>query len=155
MLKLSRFGSVLIAVSLWAPSSPAKGWPVVRHFDRDRLYRVALPMGGIGTGSVSLSGRGELCDWEIMNIPRVPGKTDEIWIDMDREQTGELCRAIRSQAKCFSDIDYSTGILEGMLVGCMSQRLNRTLAWNAATKRFDDKDANALIRPFVRKGWEF
>ena len=35
-------------------------------------------------------------------IPRVPGKTDEIWIDMDREQTGELCRAIRGQAKCFS-----------------------------------------------------
>ena len=59
------------------------------------------------------------------------------------------------QAKCFSDIDYSTGILEGMLVGCMSQRLNRTLAWNATTKRFDDKDANALIRPYVRPGWEF
>lgn len=48
-----------------------------------------------------------------------------------------------------------SGILEGMLVGCMAQRLNRTLAWNAVTKRFDDKDANALIRPFVRKGWEF
>ena len=42
-----------------------------------------------------------------------------------------------------------------MLVGCMSQRLNRKLAWNAETKRFDDKAANALIRPFVRKGWEF
>ena len=99
----------------------------------------------------------EACSVDLipMYIPRVPGKTEDIWIDMDREQTGELCRAIRGQAKCFSDIDYSTGILEGMLVGCMSQRLNRTLAWNAATKRFDDKDANALIRPFVRKGWEF
>ena len=90
-----------------------------------------------------------------MYIPRVPGKTDDIWTDMDREQTGELCRAIRGEAKCFSDVDYSTGILEGMLVGCMSQRLNRPLRWDAAAYRFDDNDANALIRPYIRPGWEF
>ena len=42
-------------------------WPVARRFDGDHLLRVALPMGGIGCGSVSLSGRGELVDWEIMN----------------------------------------------------------------------------------------
>ena len=99
----------------------------------------------------------EACSVDLipMYLPRVPGKTDDIWIDMDREQTGELCRAIRGQATCFSDIDYSTGILEGMLVGCMSQRLNRKLAWNAETKRFDDKAANALMKPYVRPGWEF
>ena len=99
----------------------------------------------------------EACSTDIypMYLPRVPGKTDDIWIDMDREQTGELCRAIRGQATCFSDIDYSTGILEGMLVGCMAQRLDRRLVWDAAKKRFDDKDANALIRPYVRPGWEF
>ena len=90
-----------------------------------------------------------------MYLPRVPGKTDDIWIDMDREQTGELCRAIRGQATCFSGIDYSTGILEGMLVGCLSQRLDRKLNWNAATRTFDDRDANALIRPYIRPGWEF
>ena len=43
-------------------------WPEpIRSFDGDRLLRVALPMGGIGCGSISLSGRGELVDWEIMN----------------------------------------------------------------------------------------
>lgn len=57
------------AVALMALGSFAAEWPVVRHFDKGHLYRVALPMGGIGTGSVSLSGRGELCDWEVMNIP--------------------------------------------------------------------------------------
>ena len=99
----------------------------------------------------------EACSADVfpMYIPRVPGKTEDIWIDMDREHTGELCRAIRGQAKCFSDIDFSTGILEGMLVGCMSQRLNRRLNWNAAARTFDDKEANALIRPYVRPGWEF
>ena len=30
---------------------------------------VALPLGGIGTGGVSLGGRGELRDWEIANKP--------------------------------------------------------------------------------------
>lgn len=49
----------------WAPAS----WPVMKHYDRDHLYRIALPLGGIGTGTVSLGGRGELCDWEIMNVP--------------------------------------------------------------------------------------
>jgi hypothetical protein len=99
----------------------------------------------------------EACSIDLipMYIPRVPGKTDDIWIDMDREQTGELCRAIRGQAKCFSDIDYSTGILEGMLVGCLSQRLNRKLNWNASSQTFGDKDADALIRPYIRPGWEF
>ena len=57
------------ALALDAAERTADAWPVLRHFDRDHLYRVALPMGGIGTGSISLSGRGELCDWENMNVP--------------------------------------------------------------------------------------
>ncbi|MCG6928560.1 MAG: non-lysosomal glucosylceramidase [Acidobacteria bacterium] len=44
-------------------------WPSLRHYPRDRLARIALPLGGIGTGTVSLGGRGDLCDWEIMNRP--------------------------------------------------------------------------------------
>ena len=42
-------------------------WPSIRHFEGDHLLRVALPLGGIGCGSISISGRGELVDWEIMN----------------------------------------------------------------------------------------
>ena len=33
------------------------------------LSEIAFPLGGIGTGTVSLSGRGELRDWEIFNRP--------------------------------------------------------------------------------------
>lgn len=54
---------------MFAALSASAEWPVVRSFDSGYLYRVALPLGGIGCGSVSLSGRGELCDWEIMNRP--------------------------------------------------------------------------------------
>ncbi len=42
-------------------------WPVLKRYDQDHLGRIALPLGGIGTGTVSLGGRGDLRDWEIMN----------------------------------------------------------------------------------------
>jgi len=44
-------------------------WPVLKHYDTDHLARIALPLGGIGTGTVSLGGRGDLRDWELMNRP--------------------------------------------------------------------------------------
>ncbi|MCG8318392.1 MAG: non-lysosomal glucosylceramidase [Cytophagales bacterium] len=42
---------------------------ILKGYDQNHLYRIALPIGGIGTGTVSLSGSGELKDWEIMNVP--------------------------------------------------------------------------------------
>jgi non-lysosomal glucosylceramidase len=44
-------------------------YPVLKHYDQDHLAKIALPIGGIGTGTVSLGGRGDLRQWEIMNIP--------------------------------------------------------------------------------------
>ena len=49
------------------PFSP--DWPVLKRYDRKRLLRLALPLGGIGTGTVSLGGRGHLRDWEVANRP--------------------------------------------------------------------------------------
>lgn len=46
-----------------------KDWPVLKYYDSQHLRRVALPLGGIGTGTVSLGGRGDLRDWEIVNQP--------------------------------------------------------------------------------------
>lgn len=42
---------------------------MLKSYDADHLINIALPLGGIGTGTVSLGGRGELRDWEIMNVP--------------------------------------------------------------------------------------
>ncbi|GCE29607.1 hypothetical protein KDA_50910 [Dictyobacter alpinus] len=44
-------------------------WPVLTQYEQDQLTCVALPLGGIGTGSVALGGRGNLCQWEVMNRP--------------------------------------------------------------------------------------
>lgn len=46
-------------------------WPLLKHYDQEHLLNIALPLGGIGTGTVSLGGRGELRDWEIMNKPGI------------------------------------------------------------------------------------
>ncbi len=42
---------------------------ILKSYDQNHLHRIALPIGGIGTGTVSLGGSGELRDWEIMNVP--------------------------------------------------------------------------------------
>ena len=40
-----------------------------RTFTGDHLSQIAFPLGGIGTGTVALGGRGQLTDWEIFNRP--------------------------------------------------------------------------------------
>src|SRR5579862_7740708 len=40
-----------------------------RTLSGQQLSEVAFPLGGIGTGTISLGGRGELRDWEIFNRP--------------------------------------------------------------------------------------
>ena len=44
-------------------------WPVLTQYDKEHLSQIAFPLGGIGTGTISLGGRGQLRDWEIMNRP--------------------------------------------------------------------------------------
>jgi len=44
-------------------------WPVLSRYDQEHTSRIALPLGGVGTGTVSLGGRGNLQDWEIVNRP--------------------------------------------------------------------------------------
>jgi len=44
-------------------------WPVLTRYNGEFLRRIAMPIGGIGTGTISLGGRGDLRDWEIVNTP--------------------------------------------------------------------------------------
>ena len=83
-MRFSRFSRrILIPLTLAALAAPAAlgasppagdgswndRWPVLRLYDRDHIERISLPLGGIGTGTVGLGGRGNLVDWEIMNRP--------------------------------------------------------------------------------------
>ncbi|WP_423130227.1 GH116 family glycosyl-hydrolase [Gaoshiqia sp. Z1-71] len=44
-------------------------WPVLKHYGQEHLSKIVLPIGGIGTGTVNIGGRGDLRQWEIMNTP--------------------------------------------------------------------------------------
>ena len=61
---------------LAAGCAGAAEWPVLRTYEGEFLRRVKMPLGGIGTGTISLSGRGSLVDWELRGHPDkgfVPG----------------------------------------------------------------------------------
>ena len=65
LLLIPLFFPLLLSAQEWTPAE----WPVLTHYDAAHLQEIVLPLGGIGTGTVSLGGRGELRDWEIMNVP--------------------------------------------------------------------------------------
>lgn len=48
----------------------------VRSYRGDFLREIGFPLGGIGTGNITLGGRGELRDWEIFNRPGKGKKPD-------------------------------------------------------------------------------
>jgi uncharacterized protein (DUF608 family) len=59
-----------------AAASAAAGTPAPatgRSFRGPKLKEIAFPLGGIGTGTISLNGRGALRDWEIFNRPNKGG----------------------------------------------------------------------------------
>ena len=60
---------LVLFLSLLSIQASSTDWPVLKKYDSEHIYKIAMPIGGIGTGTVSLGGRGNLQDWEIMGIP--------------------------------------------------------------------------------------
>ena len=60
-----------------------------------------------------------------------------------------------THSRCFSDVDYSIPMMESILVGTVAQQVPGKLAWCAKKQSFDNADANALIKPVIRRGFEF
>ncbi len=82
-------------------------WPVLRYYDQEHLARIALPLGGIGTGTVSLSGRGALRDWEIMNrpakgfVPAVGEIAPFFALYLRAEEKPAVCRVLEGPVEFF------------------------------------------------------
>ena len=58
---------LLLMAGLANAQQQISNWPVLKTYDQDHIQKIKMPVGGIGTGTVSLTGRGSLEDWEIMN----------------------------------------------------------------------------------------
>src|SRR3984957_7324078 len=62
----------------------AENIPFPRFFTGEQLKMLAFPLGGVGSGSLALGGRGQLRDWEIFNRPNKgfspPYAFPAIWI---------------------------------------------------------------------------
>ena len=59
-IQIIRMGT-LWSCLLWTFTATAQtDWPVLKTYDQDHIQRIAMPMGGIGTGTVYLNGRGGL-----------------------------------------------------------------------------------------------
>lgn len=71
MVKVFFYSLLLLIADCASSQLPAEHWPVLKHYDHNHLRAISLPLGGIGTGTVSLGGRGELRDWQIMNTPGI------------------------------------------------------------------------------------
>jgi len=67
----------------------------------------------------------------------------------------EFAEAIRGGAKPYSHFDHSVPLTEMVLLGCISQRVPGELKWDAGACRFtNSKEANQLLKPYVREGWK-
>ena len=44
---------------------------IIPTYTGSSLQMISFPLGGIGTGTIGLGGRGELRDWEIYNNPDI------------------------------------------------------------------------------------
>ncbi|MCG8311417.1 MAG: non-lysosomal glucosylceramidase, partial [Cytophagales bacterium] len=58
---------LMILLLVLTSTSNAQQWSAIKSYKGEELKKIAMPLGGIGTGSVSIGGRGDLKDWEIVN----------------------------------------------------------------------------------------
>ncbi|MBC7217723.1 MAG: hypothetical protein H5U36_06175 [Candidatus Caldatribacterium sp.] len=79
---------------------------------------VALPFGGIGTGTVSLGARGELRDWEIFNRPgkgvSLPYTFFALWVKPENEEPFVRILESRIQPPFNKSHGFSPGELAGL-----------------------------------------
>ena len=92
------------------------------------------------------------------------GKSTVEMTGLGNEHYLEFVNAIRGEgpyyeqthSRCFADAEFCVPMMEGILVGCVSQRLpEQKLAWDSSTQTFDCAKATAYVKPHIRPGWEF
>ncbi len=85
--------------------------------------------------------------WSMLSMGIAPSRANH---------RSEFIRACKGEGTCFSDVGVSVPLMEGVLLGCIAQRIPGKLSWDNATRMFiGDDAANALTKPHIRQGWEY
>lgn len=66
---MKRFLCIILTAISGIACAQVAPWPVLKHYDKDHVSRIAMPIGGIGTGTISLGGNGQWRDVEVQNKP--------------------------------------------------------------------------------------
>lgn len=107
-------------------------WPILTSYDAQHLDRISLPLGGIGTGTIGLGGRGDLRDFEVGNRP-AKGFRPTTCLAAVRTNSGTG--------------DVNTRLLEGPLPDSAFEGWNGATAPNHGLPRFADASFDACY-PF-------
>ena len=59
------------------------------------------------------------------------------------------------ESRCYSDVKFSDPFMEAILTGVVAVQTQTSMTWDHTSKRFDSKEANSLLRPYIRSGYEF
>ncbi|GAA2104161.1 non-lysosomal glucosylceramidase [Microlunatus panaciterrae] len=82
-------------------------WPVLRSYDSQHLERISLPLGGIGTGTLGLGGRGDLRDFELGNRPGKGFRPSTAFFAVRAQAAGQPAQAMAVEGP------LPTGLYEG------------------------------------------
>jgi len=80
---------------------------------------------------------------------------DPHYVEFLRAINGDGVKYSYTNSRCYSDVEFSIPIMEGILVGCVAQQVPGVLTWDSAKQTFGQDAANALLKPYIRKGFEF
>lgn len=135
------------------------------RYEKEHLSQIAFPLGGIGTGCVSLLGNGELNDWEIFNRPNKNTRNGYSHFAIKATRGGKRiakvlhgdpCESL-SGSFCKSDggYGYGHGVREQSMAGFSHfQSVTFEGAYPFANLTFSDEEFPATVRlcafnPFI------
>lgn len=137
---------VALATGLTAQDK-AENWPVLKSYAGDYASKVAMPLGGIDTGTVSIGGRGDLKDWEIVNQGALG------WKPVFNSGRGSIrvapFFAIRTKT---SEGDIQTRLLEGQLANDNLEGDWGSNELNSGFPRFGNSDFNNCSNGWTKNG---
>lgn len=86
----------------------------------------------------------------------MPGFATEHYVEFLTAVMGEGPYYGGIESRCFSDINISVPFMEAILIGAVAVQVpGSLLTWDCRGRRFDSGAANALLRPYIREGFEF